>query len=236
MRFVYGLWSYEKNLSTSGGTTPFPVSGEKCEKMISSGKFVTVDRDTFALQIPGFAPFRVHQAGYSGLKDGDEVCQGVDAVRNGELEKRLVEYSIYTVTISPEKFLSDSKAMVAASTQETLTCNPASCRCPGELHSYTWSTSPLAECPYSLVKRAMGVMSPTTFFSHEGTLVFAKHPALPLIVRCPGLELFPTQVPGIFLSVHQPRLLTVLVADVRVSALVEALGAYVQDAFELHQG
>jgi len=223
-------------LSTSGGTTPFPVFGEKCEKMISSGKFVADDRDTFPLQIPGFSTFRVHQAGYSGLKDGDEVCQGVDAVRNGELEKRLVEYSIYTVTIPPEKFLSDSKAMVAASTQETLTCDPASGRCPGELHSYMWSTSPHAKCPYSLVKRAMGVMSPTTFFSHEETLVFAKHPALPPIVRCPGLELFPTQVPGIFLSVHQPLLPAVSGADVRLSALVEALGAYMQDALQLHQG
>ena len=81
----------------------------------------------------------------------------------------------------------------------------------------------------------MGVMSPTTFFSHEETLVFAKHPALPPIGRCPGLELFPTQEPGIFLSIHQPRLPTVSGADVRVSALVEALGAYVQDALELHQ-
>ena len=126
--------------------------------------------------------------------------------------------------------------MVAASTQETLTCNPASGRCPGELHSYTWNTSPHAKSPYSLVKRAMGVMSPTTFFSHEETLVFAKHPALPPIVRCPGLKLFPTQVPGIFLSVHQPRLPAVAGADVRLSALVEALRAYVQDALELHQG
>ena len=99
--------------------------------MVSSGKFVTDERDTFSLQIPGFATFRVQQAGYSGVKDGDEVCQGVDTVRNGELEKRLVEYAIYTVTISPEKFLSDSKAMVAASTQETITCNPASSQCPG---------------------------------------------------------------------------------------------------------
>ena len=66
--------------------------------------------------------------------------------------------------------------------------------------------------------------------------MFAKHPALPLIVRCPGAELFPTQVPGIFLSVHQPRLPAVAGADVRLSALVEALGAYVQDALELHQG
>jgi len=102
VRFICGLWSYEKHLSTSGGTTPYPVSGEKCEKMVSSGKFVTDDRDTFSLQIPGFATFRVQQAGYSGVKDGDEVCQGVDTVRNGELEKRLVEYAIYTVTISPE--------------------------------------------------------------------------------------------------------------------------------------
>ena len=158
----------------------------------------------FYLIIPGFSTFRVHQAGYSRVKDGDEVCQGVDSVRNRELEKRLVEYSIYTVTISPEKFLSDSQAMVAASTQETLTCNPASGRCPGELHSYTWNTSPHSKCPYSLVKRATGVISPATFFSHEETLVFAKHPALLPIVR--------------------------------LSALVEALGAYVQDALELHQG
>ena len=186
VRFICGLWSYEKHLSTSGGTTPFPVSGEKCEKMISSGKFVTSDRDTFPLQIPGFSIFRVHQAGYSGVKDGDEVCQGVDAVKNGELEKRLVEYSIYTVTISPEKFLSDSQAMVAALTQETLSCNPASGRCPGELHSYTWNTSPHAKFPYSLVKRAMGVMSPTTFFSHKETLVFAKHPGLPRVSNAPA--------------------------------------------------
>ena len=104
--------------------------------MVASRKFVTSDRDTFPLQIPGFSTFRVHQAGFSGVKDGDEVCQGVDAVRNGELEKRLVEYSIYTVTITPKKFLSDSQALVAASTQETLSCYPASGRCPGEIHSY----------------------------------------------------------------------------------------------------
>ena len=73
VQFICGLWSYEKHLSTNGGTTPYPVSGEKCEKMISSGKFVTDDRDTFSLQIPGFATFRVQQAGYSGVKDGDEV-------------------------------------------------------------------------------------------------------------------------------------------------------------------
>ena len=66
--------------------------------------------------------------------------------------------------------------------------------------------------------------------------MFAKHPALPPIVRCPGLELFLTQVPGIFLSVQQPRLPAVSGADDRLSALVEALGAYVQDALELHQG
>jgi len=56
VQFICGLWPYEKHLSTSGGTTPFPVSGEKCEKMISSGKFVTSDRDTFPLKFPGF-PF-----------------------------------------------------------------------------------------------------------------------------------------------------------------------------------
>ena len=38
----------------------------------------------------GFSTFRVQQAGYSGVKDGDETCQGVDTVRNGKLEKRLV--------------------------------------------------------------------------------------------------------------------------------------------------
>ena len=161
-------------------------------------------------------------------------------MRNGKLEKRLVEYAIYTGTISPEKFVSDTQAsvtsMVAASTQETITCGATSGHCSGELHSYTWSTAPHAECQYSLVKRAMGVLSPTTFFSHEEALVFARHPALPPIAQCPGLELFPTQVPGIFLSIHQPRLPTVSGADVRVSALVEALGAYVQDALEVHQG
>ena len=82
----------------------------------------------------------------------------------------------------------------------------------------------------------MGVMSPTTFFSHEETLVSARHPALPPVVQCPGLVLFPTQVPSIFLSEHQPQLPPVNGADVRLSALVEALGAYVQDALELHQG
>ena len=60
---------------------------------------------------------------------------------NGELEKRLVEYSIYTVTITPEKFVSD----VAASTQETLPCSPTACRCPGEMHAYMWNTSPHAK-------------------------------------------------------------------------------------------
>ena len=45
VRFICGLWSYEKHLSTSVGTTPYPVSREKCEKMVSSGKFVTDDRD-----------------------------------------------------------------------------------------------------------------------------------------------------------------------------------------------
>ena len=240
VQFICGLWSYEKHLSTSGGTLPYPVSGEKCEQMVSSGKFRTGDRDKFNLQIPGFSTFRVQQAGYSGVKDGDETCQGVDTVRNGKLEKRLVEYAIYTVTISPEKFVSDTQAsvtsMVAASTQETITCGATSGHCSGELHSYTWSTAPHAECQYSLVKRAMGVLSPTTFFSHEEALVFARHPALPPIAQCPGLELLPTQVPGIFLSIHQPRLPTVSGADVRVSALVEALGAYVQDALEVHQG
>ena len=54
--------------------------------MISSGKLVTSDRDTFPLQIPEFSTFRVHQAGSSGVKDGDEVCQGVNTVRNGELK------------------------------------------------------------------------------------------------------------------------------------------------------
>ena len=67
--------------------------------------------------------------------------------------------------------------------------------------------------------------------------MFAKHPGLPLIVRCPGFELFLTKVPGIFLSVHQPRLPAVMTgADVRLSALVEAIGAYVQDALKLNQG
>ena len=157
VRFICGLWSYEKHLKTSGGTISFPVSGERCEKMVSSRKFVTSDRDTFPFQIPGFSTFRVHQAGFSGVKDGDEVCQGVDAVRNGELEKRLVEYSIYKVTITPEKFVSDSQAIVAASTQETLSYNPAAGRCLGEIQSYMWNTSPHAKGPYSLVKRAMGV-------------------------------------------------------------------------------
>ena len=82
----------------------------------------------------------------------------------------------------------------------------------------------------------MGVMLLTTFYSHEETLVFTKHPALPPVVQCPGLTLFPTQVPGIFLSQHQPQLPPVNGANVRLSALIEALGAYVQDALELHQG
>ena len=53
------------------------------------------------------------------------MCQGVDAVRNIELKKPLVEHSIYTVTITPKKYVSDAKAMVAASTQETLSYDPA---------------------------------------------------------------------------------------------------------------
>ena len=59
VQFICGLWSYEKHLSTSGGTLPYPVSGEKCEQMVSSGKFRTGDRDKFNLQIPGFSTFRV---------------------------------------------------------------------------------------------------------------------------------------------------------------------------------
>ena len=63
-----------------------------------------------------------------------------------------------------------------------------------------------------------------------------NNPALLPVVQCPGLILFPTQVPGIFLSEHQPQLPPVEGADVRLSTLVDALGAYVQDALELHQG
>ena len=204
--------------------------------MVSSRKFVTSDKDNFPLQIPGFSNFQVHQAGFLGVIDGDKMCKGVGAVRNGELEKWLVEYSIYTVTITPKKFVSDAMALVAVSTQETLSCYPAAGRCAGEMHAYKWNTSPHTKCPYSLVKRAMGIMSPDTFYSHQETLVFNKHLALPPVVQCPGLILIPTQVPSIFLSKHQPQLLPIEGADVRVSALVDALGAYLQEALELHQG
>lgn len=53
VQFICGLWSYEKHLSTSGGTLPYPVSGEKCEQMVSSGKFRTGDRDKIC-RSPGF--------------------------------------------------------------------------------------------------------------------------------------------------------------------------------------
>ena len=148
---------------------------------------------------------------------------------HGELEKRLVEYSIYTVTTTPKKFVSDAMALVAVSTQETLSCYPAAGRCAGEMHAYKWNTSPHTKCPYSLVKRAMGIMSPDTFYSHQETLVFNKHLALPPVVQCPDLILIPTQVPGIFLSKQQPQLLPIEGAHVQVSALVDALGAYLQD-------
>ena len=55
--------------------------------MVISRKFTTNDRDNFPLQMPGFSTFRVNQGGFSEIKDGDEVCQGVDAVRNGKMER-----------------------------------------------------------------------------------------------------------------------------------------------------
>ena len=72
---------------------------------MSSQKFTTSDRDNFLLQIPGFSSFSVNQVGFSRIKDGDEVYQGVETVRNGEIEKWMGEYSIYTVNVMPEKFL-----------------------------------------------------------------------------------------------------------------------------------
>ena len=45
----------------------------------------------------------------------------------------------------------------------------------------------------------------------------------------------PHKCPEYFLSEHQPQLPPVNRADVRLSTLLEALGAYVQDALELHQ-
>ena len=72
---------------------------------MSSQKFTTSDRDNFLLQIPGFSSFSVNQVGFSGIKDGDEVYQSVDTVRNCEIEKRLGEYSIYIVNVMPEKLL-----------------------------------------------------------------------------------------------------------------------------------
>ena len=67
----------------------------------------------------------------------------------------------------------------------------------------------------------MGIMSPDTFYSHQETLVFNKHLALLPVVQYPDLILIPTQVPGIFLSKHQPQLLPIE-------------GAH--DTLELHQG
>ena len=119
-------------------------------------------------------------------------------------------------------------SIIAASTQETLSCSPSTGRCPGELQGYMWNVSALMKWPHSLVKKAMGIMATYSCYSHKETLVLSRHPALP--PQCPKLVLYPTQVPGIFLLEHQPQLLPVNGSDVHLSALVDALGAYVKNA------
>ena len=113
---------------------------------MSSRKFTTSDRDNFPLQILGFSTFWVHHAWFSGVKDGDAVCQGVDAVQNGELKKCLVNtVSTYIVTITLEKFFSDAVNLVAASNHEILLCSSG--RCPGEMHAYIWISYPMPSVP-----------------------------------------------------------------------------------------
>ena len=78
-------------------------------------------------------------------------------------------------------------------------------------------------------------MTTDSFYSHKETLVLNKCSALPPIVYYPGLILFPTRVPGIFQSEHQPQLPPVDGADVCLSALVDTLGAYVKESLEQHK-
>ena len=104
IQFSVSVVSYEKHLQSSGGTIPYPSQ----VRNPSSQQFISENQDKFLLRVPGFSTFKISQAGFSGVKDGDEVCQGVSTMRNDELKEKLVEYSIFAVTITLGKFVNDS--------------------------------------------------------------------------------------------------------------------------------
>ena len=59
---------------------------------------------------------------------------------NGVPVDRVVEYSVYGVTITNEAHKVEQSSMLAMTSRETLRCPSTQCQCGGALHSYTWPT------------------------------------------------------------------------------------------------